>query len=41
MKQLCDLLKKEEELEREADRAYWQPLRAELERLRRESRDHK
>lgn len=31
---LDDALKQEEEIEREADRQYWQPLRVELERLR-------
>jgi hypothetical protein len=33
---LVDALREEEAREREADRAYWQPLRRELERLRRE-----
>ena len=33
---LAEALLKEERLEREADRQYWAPLRAELERLRRE-----
>jgi hypothetical protein len=28
----------EEDVEREADRVYWKPLRAELERLRQEAR---
>jgi hypothetical protein len=36
---LADALKHEEEHEREADRQYWLPLRAELERLRREARN--
>ena len=31
---LGDSLEKEEKLERECDRAYWQPLKSELERLR-------
>ena len=36
--QLLDALDSEEKLEREADRAYWAPLRAELEELRRRRR---
>lgn len=32
--ELASLLKLEEDDEREADRAYWAPLRAELDRLR-------
>jgi hypothetical protein len=32
------LLRDEEEAEMEADRKYWQPLKAELQRLRRERR---
>jgi hypothetical protein len=31
-------LRVEEDVEREADRVYWKPLRAELERLRQEAR---
>jgi hypothetical protein len=32
-------LREEEDREREADRAYWAPLKQELERLRRRTRD--
>jgi hypothetical protein len=35
---LGDALKQEEACEREADRRYWEPLRQELGRLRREQR---
>jgi hypothetical protein len=37
--ELVGALKVEEQAEREADRQYWQPLKAELERLRRAARE--